>query len=429
MKTWIKNGQVLSLHPHCHLEKKDVLIENGQIAIVGEVPATETADEVIEATDKLVMPGLVNCHTHSYMTLFRNYADDLSFNEWLFERIMPVEDRMTGEDAYWGNMLASIEMIRTGTTTFSDMHMFKGQCVKSTEETGLRAVLARGLACSDEDAAGGQRRLKEAFAEMEEAEHSDALVSFMLGPHAIYTCNEAYLRQLAALAKEKQMRFHIHVSETKYEVDTCVQQHGVSPVRYLADLGIFDVPTVAAHCVWVDAADIEILAEKKVSVATNPVSNMKLGNGFAPFTKMQKAGINLCIGTDGAASNNRLNMFSEMSTLSYIHKGVDREAQSAPADTVLHCGTVQGAKALGLGDQIGTVEVGKQADLILLDLHRPQFMPRNAPVTGLIYAANGSEVDTVLVNGRVLMEKGELKTIDEEKVYFEMERLRQKYLV
>ncbi|MDL2252590.1 amidohydrolase [Ruminococcaceae bacterium OttesenSCG-928-I18] len=429
MTTWIKGGEVLQLTPQCHLEKQDILVEDGSIAAVGEVPAQTKADQTMDARGKLIMPGLVNCHTHSYMTLFRNYADDLSFQQWLFEKIMPVEDRLGGEDAYWGNMLASIEMIRTGTTTFSDMHMFKHQCVQSCADTGLRAVLARGLACGQEDAEGGKRRLDEAFEEMEEAKKGGALVSFMLGPHAIYTCHKGYLQELEALAREKQLRFHIHVSETKHEVDSCKEEHGVSPVQYLAGLGIFDRPTVAAHCVWVDEEDIDILREKNVNVVTNPVSNMKLGNGFAPFTKMHKAGINLCIGTDGAASNNSLNLFREMSTLSYIHKGVDLEAQSTPADLMLRCATLNGAKALGLADKIGSLEAGKRADLLLIDLDRPQFQPQNDLVTGLIYAANGSEVDTVLVDGRVLMEKGELKTIDEEQVYFEMEKRRQKYLV
>ena len=429
MKLLIQGGEVLLFEPRCHLEQKDILVDSGAIVKLGEIGPEEKVDRVLSAKGKLVMPGLVNCHTHSYMTLFRNFADDLSFNEWLFERIMPVEDRLTPEDAFWGNQLAAVEMIRSGTTCYSDMHMFKHQCTQSAAESGLRVVVARGLACGEGDAPGGKRRLDEALEEMERAESCGALASYMLGPHAIYTCHKGYLHELVALAKEKNLRFHIHVSETRYEVESCKEAHGVSPVRYLADLGLFDVPTVAAHCVWVDDEDIAILAEKGVSVALNPVSNMKLGNGFAPFTRMHTAGLNLCLGSDGAASNNNLNLFKEMSALSYVHKAVDLNAQSAPADVVLRCGTLNGAKALGLSGQVGSLTEGKRADLILVDLQRPQMRPLSDPVTGLVYAANGSEVDTVLVDGKILMEDGELKTLDEERVYFEMERLRQKYLL
>ncbi len=429
MKTWIKNGKVLLWQPHGLVEERDILLEDGVIAELLAPGGQHTVDTVIDATGKLVMPGLVNCHTHSYMTLFRNFADDLSFEDWLFGRVMPVEDRLLGEDAHWANLLAAAEMIRTGTTAYADMHMFAGQSLRAAEQSGLRAVICRGLACGQDDAAGGQRRLREAMEEREAARSSGALASFMLGPHAIYTCHEGYLRELVALAEEQQMGFHIHVSETKNEVEACRAQHGQSPVAYLAQLGLFSRPTLAAHCVWLDEADIALLQENQVSVASCPVSNMKLGNGFAPFTKLQKAGVNVALGTDGAASNNTLNMFREMTALSLVHKAVDLEAQSAPAADVLRCATLNGARALGLAGQVGEISPGHRADLVLLDLNRAQFTPQSDPLTGLVYAANGSEVDTVLVEGRVLMEKGELKTLDEERVFFEMEKLRQKYLV
>ncbi len=428
MKTWIKNGKVLLWQQGGSIAEKDILIEEGCITALTEPGGQHMADTVIEAKNKLVMPGLINCHTHSYMTLFRNFADDLSFEDWLFGRIMPVEDRLEGEDAYWGNLLAAVEMIRTGTTAYADMHMFRGQSLRAAAQSGLRAVICRGLACGEDDAAGGQRRLREALEERDEAKQSGALASFLLGPHAIYTCCQGYLRELVALAGEQGLGFHIHVSETKNEVEACRAQHGKSPVAYLAELGLFGRPTLAAHCVWLDDADIALLHQHGVSVASCPVSNMKLGNGFAPFTKLQKAGVNVALGTDGAASNNTLNMFREMTALSLVHKAVDLEAQSAPAAEVLRCATLNGARALGLAGQVGEIAPGHRADLILLDLHKPQFAPQSDLLTGLVYAANGSEVDTVLVEGRVLMEKGELKTLDEERVYFEMERLRQKYL-
>ncbi len=428
MDTWIQNGQVLLWEPCAQVAKRDILIKDGKIVSICEPGGAHKAKEVVDAKNKLVIPGLINAHTHAYMSLFRNYADDLSFNEWLFERIMPVEDSMTGEDAYWCNLLSSVEMVRTGTTTFSDMHMFCEKSVQSAKESGLRAVISRGLACTEDDKAGGERRLQEAFSEMEVAKKNNALVTFRLGPHAIYTCCDSYLRELVGIAKEKELGFHIHLSETQYEVETCYKQHGVSPVRYLAQLGLFSQPTLAAHGVYLDKEDIALLKAYDVSVAMNPISNMKLGNGFAPYAALQEAEVNLCLGTDGPASNNSLNLFREMATLSYIHKGTTTDAQCAPAQHVLQCASKNGAIALGLQDIVGSIEEGKCADLCFIDLDCPQFQPRNNLLTALVYSANGSEVDSVMVNGRFLMKQGVLQTLDEERIYFEIERLQKKYL-
>ncbi len=427
MTTWIRNGHVLLFEPSAQVVQRDILIQNGKIVDICEPGIAQVADEVVDAKNKLVMPGLINAHTHIYMSLFRNYADDLPFHEWLFERILPVEDKMTAEDAHWSNMLSAIEMIRTGTTTFSDMHMFYKMSLRCAEETGLRAVLSRGLVCSEDDKAGGEHRLQEALNEMEAAKQSTAHATCLLGPHAIYTCCENYLRELVQVAKEKELGFHIHVSETEYEVNTSFEQHGVSPVRYLAELGLFSRPTLIAHGVYLSDEDRAILAKHDVSVAMNPISNMKLGNGFASYDALQKAGVNVCLGTDGPASNNSLNMFREMSTLSYIHKGVTKDAQCAPAVQVLRCATQNGARALGLQNEVGSLSVGKSADLSLIDLNCPQFQPKSDLLTGLVYSANGSEVDSLMVNGRWLMRHKELTTIDEERIYFEMERLRVKY--
>ncbi len=429
MDTWIQNGLVMTSKPEFCVEAKDILIKDGRIVSVCEAGGKHKASEVLDAKGKLVMPGLVNAHTHIYMSLFRGFADDLPFEEWLFQRIMPVEDRMKAEDARWFNLLAAAEMIRTGTTAFSDMHIFCGETMRCAEESGLRAVICRGLACAEDDKAGGDRRLQEALREIEMAKNSKAQVTFLLGPHAIYTCCEGYLRELLDVANERDLDFHIHLSETQHEVETCRAQRGVSPVRYLAELGLFSRKTLAAHGVYLDEDDCKLLAEHGVSVAMNPVSNMKLGNGFAPFNSLQKAGVNLCLGTDGPASNNSLNMFREMSVLSYIHKGTSCNAESAKATDVLHCATQGGAKALGLEAEVGTLEVGKSADLCLIDLNRPQLQPQNNLLSTLVYAANGSEVDSVMVAGRWLMKKGELQTLDEERIFFEMERLRKKYLM
>ena len=426
LKIKITNAEVLFWEPECHTRREDLFLSDGLITAVGAPPGGEwAADQVIDGRGKLVIPGLVNCHTHAYMSLFRNYADDLPFDDWLFKKIMPAEDAMKAEDAYWCNLLSCLEMIKTGTTCFVDMHMFKHQSVRAATESGMRAMISRGLVGESLENLSVRTRLDEAFEEMEGA---NSRIGFMLGPHAIYTCGEALLRELPNLALEKGLGLNIHILEGKTELEDTMKKHGCSTVAYLDSLGFFKAPTLAAHCVYVNDEDIRILAARGVSVASNPVSNMKLGNGFAPVSKLLKAGVKLCVGTDSAASNNALNMFRELSMLSYLHKGLDRNALSLPAGETLHYGTLGGAVALGLGDKIGSIQVGKRADLVLIDLDKPWLQPVNNPVFSLIYSANGSEVDTVIIDGEIIMEKGQVKTLDEERIKCEVDKIRQRLL-
>jgi 5-methylthioadenosine/S-adenosylhomocysteine deaminase len=253
-------------------------------------------------------------------------------------------------------------------------------------------------------------------------------ITFMLGPHAIYTCGEGLLRELPVMAREKNIGLNTHISESRFEFETSMKEHGASPIAYLESLGFFNVPVLAAHCVHLAEGDIEILANRNVSVAANPISNMKLGNGFSPVTKLLDAGVNLCVGTDGASSNNALNMFRELSMLSYVHKGLTQNVLALPAHETLLCGILRGAKAVGLGGKIGSIEVGKAADLVLIDLSKPWLQPLNNAVSSLIYSANGSEADTVIIDGEVIMEKGQVNTLDQERINFEVEKIRQRLL-
>lgn len=421
MKTLIDNAYVLLPDGDgLKIERTSVAIDGSTISAIGEIPQEFSANHRINGKNRLVIPGLVNCHTHAYMSLFRNLADDLAFSDWLFGNILPREDKLTSEDAYCAAMLSCAEMIKSGTTAFLDMHMFGGMSARAAVETGLRGVMSRGLVGESADDEGGLRRIEEAKAEMS-AFANESRISFMLAPHAIYTCSEDYLRLVSETAKELGTGIHIHLSETRYEVEQCIEQHGKSPVRYLYDIGMFRNKTVAAHCVHLSEEDIDILAECRVSAVHNSKSNMKLGNGFANIPALQKRGVNICIGTDSQASNNSLNLFSEMNFVSLIHKGTTENAQAVSAAEVLKFATSNGAAALGL-DGSGVIEVGARADLVLLDIDCPQFCPHNNLMSALVYSANGSEVDTVLVDGCTVLENKRLTRADEEKIYFEAQR-------
>ncbi len=397
------------------IQETSLYIEGDKIAGIGDMPAGFTADKVIDGTDKLVIPGLINCHTHSYMSFMRNVADDLSFMDWLFGTIDPIEQQMTDEDTYWGANLAIIEMMKSGTTCFNDMQMNIHQTTRAVKESGMRAVICRGLVGSGNDEAG-QSRLRQAYEERDAAKDCDRL-TFKLGPHAPYTCDDEFLKIVAAEAKKEKMGIHVHLSESESEISQIQEKYGCTPIALAEKCGIFDVPAIAAHCVQVTDEDIAILKRKNVSVVTNPASNMKLGNGFAPIAKMLDAGINVCLGTDGAASNNCLNLFHELSLLTLIHKGTGKTPQCVSAKEGFRIATINGAKALGLEKEIGSIEVGKKADLAILDLNTPSLTPRNNLIAGLSYSANGSEVDTVIINGQITMEGRKLLTIDEKLVY------------
>ncbi len=397
------------------IQETSLYIEGDKIAGIGDMPAGFTADKVIDGTDKLVIPGLINCHTHSYMSFMRNVADDLSFMDWLFGTIDPIEQQMTDEDTYWGANLAIIEMMKSGTTCFNDMQMNIHQTTRAVKESGMRAVICRGLVGSGNDEAG-QSRLRQAYEERDAAQDCDRL-TFKLGPHAPYTCDDEFLKIVAAEAKKEKMGIHVHLSESESEISQIQEKYGCTPIALAEKCGIFDVPAIAAHCVQVTDEDIAILKRKNVSVVTNPASNMKLGNGFAPIAKMLDAGINVCLGTDGAASNNCLNLFHELSLLTLIHKGTGKTPQCVSAKAGFRIATINGAKALGLEKEIGSIEVGKKADLAILDLNTPSLTPRNNLIAGLSYSANGSEVDTVIINGQITMENRKILTVDEKLVY------------
>lgn len=415
MNLHIENGTVLlDSEDGYHPERLDLYIQGNRIAGIGRCPDGFVPQKTIDATNQLIIPGLINCHTHTYMSVFRNLADDLSFSDWLFDNIMPREDKLTPEDAYWGAMLSCMEMIKTGTTTFLDMHMFKHQTALAAQKTGMRAVISRGLS-GEGHKEDGLRRIKEAKEEMERFAN-ESRITFMYAPHAIYTCDTEYLSLVLEEAKRDNLPLHVHLSETTDEFEQCLNSHGMTPVAYLDSLGLFEIPTVAAHCVQLTSEDIDLLARRGVNIAANPKSNLKLGNGYAPIPELLDAGVNICLGTDSQASNNTLNLFSDMNYTALIHKGTHHNAETISANDVLSFATRNGAKALQLSDG-GSIKEGALADLTILDLNVPQFMPRNNLTSALVYSANGSEVNTVIIDGEVVLEQGHMTKVDELEIY------------
>lgn len=400
----------------------DVYISDGIISGIGEMPEGFSAHQTIDAAGKLLSPGLVNAHTHGYMTVFRNCADDLSFSDWLFGKISPMEDMLSVEDFYWGSMLANLEMISTGTTTFLDMHMCPHLSARAAADSGIRAVLSRGLVGGANDIEGGERRIREAFEEIDEW-RSHPRLSFMLAPHAPYTCDESYQRRIADLAAEHGLGIHTHLSESLGEIESIRESYGCTPIELAHRTGLLGEKTVAAHCVHLTPSDIELLASSRTSVAHNPTSNLKLANGIAPVPKLMDAGVHVALGTDGCASNNALNMISELSLAALLHKGVSGNPTLVSAQDAFLMATRNGAVALGLGGVVGEIRTGLAADLVIFDLHRANMQPVNSHIASLAYSANGSEAETVIIGGEIVMQNREIKTIDADRVYYEVEKI------
>ena len=407
------------------LSTGDLYVTGGRLSFGLPEGADESRYEIYDARRRMIIPGLINMHTHAYMSIFRNYADDVSFDEWLFRRIMPVEDTLSAEDAYWTSLLSCLEMITTGTTCYMDMHMFEGASCRAALDSGMRAYIGRGLVGSDLYG-DGLSRYEQAMREMER--YKSGRLSYVLSPHAIYSCMPSMLEQIARLAGEKGMLKQIHLSESAGEVSDAYEKYGKSPVKLLADTGFLDRSTVLAHCAQMSGEDIALIRDSGATVATNPASNAKLGNGAAPVSRFVSAGVNVCIGTDGAASNNTLNMFAEMRLLSLMHKAVCGDSSVLPATQVLSMATVNAADALGRAGELGEIADGARADLTFIDLDSPSLYPNNDLISSLCYSASGFEVCSVMVDGRFLMKERELLTIDRERLYHEIDRIKDKYL-
>lgn len=414
----IKGGTVIAVTGREDVyEGGIVLIEDGMIRYAGpadEAPEYDGSARTIDAAGQIVMPGIINTHCHAAMTLLRGYADDMRLQPWLEQKIWPVEGKMTGEDIYWGTALAAYEMLSGGITTVMSMYFFPHDEARAIADSGIRGIIARGII-----AVGGFEAAAERLSETRDAFHAwngkgDGRITFMVGPHAPYTCPPQTLEHCADLADELGIGIHIHLSETAFEVDQAWEQWEMSPIQHVHRLGLLEGrKVVAAHCVHASDDDITILAETKTGVCHCPVSNLKLASGVTPISAMRRAGVDVGMGTDGAASENMLHILgSELRLAALLAKNLEGDPAVFSAYDAVEMATLGGARALGMQDEIGSLQPGKRADICLIDTRRPHMVPNHDTVGLIAYSALPGDVSMTLVDGKVVYERGKLLTMD-----------------
>jgi 5-methylthioadenosine/S-adenosylhomocysteine deaminase len=391
-----------------------VAISENKILALGEANEIKKyqAKEIIDAGNSIVMPGLINTHTHAAMTYFRGLADDLPLDIWLNKHIWPAEaEYVNAEFVKQASELACLEMIKAGVTSYNDMYFFGEAMAEPAIKSNLRALIGiTGIDFKDPDLA-----LKEAV-ELSKKYKNNEFIKIVLAPHGIYTCSKENLLKIKKVAEEENLRIHIHVSETKKEVEDSIKNNGKSPVEYLEELGLLSDKLMAAHSVWLSDNDLEIYKNRGVKVAHCPISNMKLASGVAPLKKMLEMKITVGLGTDGAASNNTLDLFSDMRATALMNKVNNFNPTAISAREVVKMATIDGAKVIGMEKEIGSLEVGKKADMITINLDKPHLTPIYDPYSHLVYCVNADDVENVIVNGKVIMRNKEVKMLDEEKI-------------
>lgn len=393
--------------------KQDVLVEEGKIAKIGTSLAASGAEK-IAASSKLLIPGFVNTHTHAAMSLFKGIAEDMQLPDWL-SRVRSAETKLTPKQAHIGSLLAIAEMLKSGTTCFSDMYFHMDETARAVKESGIRATLGYGLVDMNDagkrksELAEGERFVKDWHGKEKER------IRCSIAPHSLYLCSAELLQKANDLSKKYSVPYHIHLSETRKETFDCLEKNKKRPAYYLDSLGVLSQRTVAAHCVWLTKEEVRLLSSKKVSASLNPVSNMKLSGGStAPMPEMQQFGMNVSLGTDGSASNNSLSMFETMKTLGLLQKNSRWDATVAKDSAIFDAATIGGARALGIN--AGTITEGALADLVLLDKKAPNMAPLHSAVANLVYSAHAGNVTDVIVDGKRVVENRKLLTLDEEKV-------------
>lgn len=397
-----------------------ISFENGEIKQVGKSEDLKggRGEKTIDGSGMVAMPGLIKTHTHSPMTLLRGYADDLPLMEWLQEKIWPMEAKLKPKDCYYGSLLACLEMISFGVTTFSDMYPKSEQILKAVKTSGMRAMISPAIfenVNKKSNVKNAEKFLK----------NKSERITPALGPHSPYACSKEELKEIEKISKERNAKVHIHACETKDEVKQTKEKYGMRPIEFLDSMGLINENTILAHAVWISDKEIKTVKKRGAKIVHCPVSNMKLASGVMPIQKMNKMTISL--GSDGPSSNNNLNMFEEMKIASLLHKVNTLDPTVTNARGVLKMGTINGAKTLGMENKIGSLEPGKRADLALVDFRKPHLTPLYNPISHLIYSSTGSDVDTVICNGKILMQNRRFN-LDKNKIMNKVEGIKENLL-
>jgi 5-methylthioadenosine/S-adenosylhomocysteine deaminase len=405
---------------------RNIYIDGNVIEAISEANKEQVAEFVIDGTDKAAIPGLFNAHTHAAMTLLRGYADDMPLQEWLETKIWPVERKLTEDDVYWGTKLACLEMIKSGTTFFNDMYWHWRGSAKAVAECGIRAALSAVFIDGFDEEKAKEQIIRNEALYKESKELPDRII-FALGPHGIYTVSESSLCWVRDFAEKHDLLVHIHLSETKAEVEDCIKWHGMRPVEYLNELDFLCARTIACHCTHLSRNEMALLKKHNVKIVHNPASNMKLAAGRTPYDELKRLGLypNIALGTDGCASNNNLDMFEEMKIASLLHKSYSGDPTSMPAEEAFGLATGNAARTFRIN--AGEIAEGKLADVVLLDLKNVNLVPNHNLISNIVYSANGSCVDTVICDGEIVMEEREVKGEEEikekaQEVAYEIEK-------
>lgn len=422
MKILIKNANLISMSEKREQYEKniDILINNDTIEQIGKNINLNEDVKVIDASGKIVMPGLINTHAHIPMSIFRETIDGYGLQEWLEERIWPMEDKLTNKDIYYATYLSCIEMIKTGCTTINDMYFMTDDIIKAVTETGVRIQTTRTLMSGGDST---KKRLEELKRLMDTYKENE-LVSFNAGIHGLYTTKESDTKDFIEFAKGNNIPVHMHFCENSTEVEDIKKDYNVNSPTQVLEKYFTDIPVILAHAVKLTAEEIEELSRfKNISISHCPVSNLKLGCGIAKIQKMLNENINISLGTDGQGSGSNLDMFETMKFTALLQKGINENPKDLPAYEVLKMATINGAKALNMDEKIGSIEEGKKADMIIIDMNSELMQPINNVFADIVYNAKGSNVETTIVNGQVLMENRNISNNNEEKIYEECAKI------
>lgn len=419
MKTCIKNCILISMESQREKVENniDIIIEDDKILKIGKNLRNDRIEKYIDATNKVVMPGLINTHAHAPMSIFRETLDGYNLQDWLTKKIWPMEDKLTREDIYYASYLSFLEMIKTGTTTINDMYAMPEDIIKAMIETGVRLQTTRTIMSIN-----GEERLRELQELIDNYKNIDKKLTLNVGIHGLYTTNEDITKKSIEIAQKNKLPVHMHFCENTTEIKDIEKTYGRQPIKVLKD-NFKNVKTLLAHCVKLTEQDIDEIKSMNISISHCPVSNLKLGCGIAKINYMLKSGINISLGTDGQGSGSNLDMFETMKYTALLQKGITEDSQNLPAYEVLKMATINGAKALGLEKSIGSIKEGKLADIIIIDIDDVKIKPVNNLISEIVYNVKGNNVITTIINGKILMENRKLININEKNIYEQCEKI------